>query len=153
MLAIFALSCLLAAGCAQAKEPLTTPSEPVAKQADISGYVTDENANALISQIVLSNEAYRVRVNTDLLGRFSAELPLGDYTMEITKGSEYERKTESISLLDRKTKDLGGFVLQRLYDSDCIAGDLHQHSAYSFDGSNSPAEIFHSMENIFGDFP
>ena len=141
MIVILALGCLLATGCAQATKPLTTPGEAVVKQADISGYVTDTKGNALISQIVLSNEDYRVRVNTDLLGRFSAELPLGEYTMEITKGSEYERKTETVSIFDRKTKDLGGFVLRRLYSSNCIAGDLHQHSVYSFDGTNSPAEI------------
>ena len=41
-----------------------------------------------------------------------------------------------------------GFVLQRLYDSDCIAGDLHQHSAYSFDGSNSPAEMQQVINSV-----
>lgn len=141
MIALIALGCLLAAGCARMSTQAAPTPEPVVKEANVSGYVTDATGNALISQVIFSNEQTRIRVNTDLLGRFSAQLPLGDYTLELTKGSLYERRTEHISVLDRKAKDLGGFVLRRLYDSPCIAGDLHQHSVYSFDGTNSPAEI------------
>lgn len=141
MIALIALGCLLTAGCAMLSQQSATTPEPIIKEANVSGYVTDTEGNALISQVILSNDQVRIRINTDLLGHFSAQLPLGEYSLELTKGSEYERKTEHISVLDRKAKDLGGLVLRRLYDTGYIAGDLHQHSIYSFDGTNNPAEI------------
>ncbi len=111
------------------------------KTATVSGVVTGEDGRGLIAQAVFTGDGFLQRINTDMLGRFSLKLPLGEYALELTKGSEYERKTAAVSVADRKAKYLGALTLNRLYETDWIAGDLHQHSVYSFDGRNSPAEI------------
>ncbi len=111
------------------------------KAATVSGMVADDAGLGLVSQVIFTGDSLLRRVNTDILGRFSLRLPLGEYTMEITKGSEYERLTVPVNVEDRKAKYLGAFTLRKLYETDWLAGDLHQHSVYSFDGKNSPAEI------------
>ncbi len=111
------------------------------KTAAVSGMVADDAGLGLVSQVIFTGDGLLRRVNTDMLGRFSLRLPLGTYTMEITKGSEYERLTVPVNVADRKAKTLGAYTLERLYATDWLAGDLHQHSVYSFDGKNSPAEI------------
>ena len=120
----------------------TTPvlAETV-KTATVSGVVAGVDGLGLIAQAVFTGDGFLQRVNTDMLGRFSLKLPLGEYTLELTKGSEYERKMVSVSVSDRRAKYLGALTLKRLYETDWIAGDLHQHSVYSFDGRNAPAEI------------
>ena len=55
MITILAFGCMLTAGCTQATQPEMT-TQSVVKQATVSGYVTNANGSALISQIVLSNE-------------------------------------------------------------------------------------------------
>ncbi len=126
-------------GCSAAA--VNAGSDATVKQAAVSGTVSAADGSALIAQVVITGESSLVRVNTDLLGRFSVVLPLGSYTFEITKGSEYERKTVQVEVLDRKAKYLGNYQLEKLYDTEWIAGDLHQHSVYSFDASDSPADI------------
>jgi len=112
-----------------------------AKTAAVSGMVAGEDGLGLVAQVVFTAEGFVRRVNTDLLGRYTLRLPLGRYTAEITRGSEYARGTLQIAVEDRKAKYLGAFTLRRLYDTGWLAGDLHQHSVYSFDGKNSPADI------------
>ena len=115
--------------------------EALVKEATVSGTVTDIQGQALIAQLVIIGDDDSIRINTDMLGRFSIVLPLGEYEFEITKGSEYERETVQVQVEDRKAKYLGTYALEKLYETNCIAGDLHQHSSYSFDATDSPAEI------------
>ncbi len=111
------------------------------KTAAVSGMVADADGSGLIAQVLVTGEDYQTRINTDMLGRFSLRLPLGEYQIELSKGSEYERSIVPVSVADRRAQYLGILTLQRLYQTDWLAGDLHQHSVYSFDGRNSPAEI------------
>ena len=111
------------------------------KTAAVSGTVAGADGSGLIAQVLVTGEDYQTRINTDMLGRFSLRLPLGEYQIELSKGSEYERSIVPVSVADRRAQYLGILTLQRLYQTDWLAGDLHQHSVYSFDGRNSPAEI------------
>lgn len=129
------LCCLMALASAQAALAETV------KTATVSGVVVGEEGKGLIAQAVFTGDGFLQRVNTDMLGRFSLKLPLGEYSLELTKGSEYERGVVAFSVPDRKAKYLGALPLKRLYETDWIAGDLHQHSVYSFDGRDAPAEI------------
>jgi hypothetical protein len=131
-----ALCCLLVVLCAA---PVSAAD--AVKTATVSGVVTGEDGFGLAAQAVFSADGFLQRVDTDMLGRFALKLPLGAYELEITKGSEYERLTAALDVADRKAKYLGAFTLRKLYETDWLAGDLHQHSVYSFDGKNSPAEI------------
>lgn len=136
---LFALLILSLCGCGAAAAD--NEGDAAVRQATVSGTVCGANGKALIAQVVIFGAEGITRINTDMLGRFSVVLPLGEYTFEITKGSEYERKTVQIQVQDRKAKYLGSYELKKLYETDWIAGDLHQHSVYSFDATDSPAEI------------
>lgn len=135
----FVLLIALFAGCGASAQ--VSAEETAVREATVSGFVTDTQGDGLIAQLVITGEDYLARINTDMLGRFAVTLPLGSYAVEITKGSEYERKAMTVEVTDRKAKYLGGVPLKKLYDTDWIAGDLHQHSVYSFDGTDSPADI------------
>lgn len=115
--------------------------ETIVKEATVAGTVTDTGGGALVAQLIFTGDGFSARVNTDILGRYAIVLPLGEYRCEITKGSEYERKTISIEVMDRRAKYIEPVMLKKLYDTQWIAGDLHQHSVYSFDARDSPADI------------
>ena len=134
---LFLFMCFLLALCGAVAPALARAEKP----ATVSGFVTDENGHGLVAQAVFTGDGFLQRVNTDMLGRFSLKLPLGEFQLELSKGSEYERSAIAVSVPDRKARYLGTFTLKRLYTTDWLAGDLHQHSVYSFDGRNSPAEI------------
>lgn len=113
----------------------------IVKEATVAGTVTGADGKALIAQLVFTGEDFSARINTDMLGRYEIVLPLGEYRCEITKGSEYERKTVPVQVIDRRAKYMEAVTLRKLYDTRWIAGDLHQHSVYSFDAKDSPADI------------
>lgn len=115
--------------------------DTVVKEAAVAGTVTDTDGQGLIAQLVFTGDDFSARINTDILGRYTVVLPLGEYRCEVTKGSEYERKTVPIDIVDRKAKYIAPLMLKKLYDTRWIAGDLHQHSVYSFDAKDSPADI------------
>lgn len=116
-------------------------TDAAVKEATVAGTVTDTEGKALVAQLVITGEDFSTRINTDLLGRYEIVLPLGGYRCEITKGSEYERKAVDIDVTDRKPIYMEPIQLKKLYRTDWIAGDLHQHSVYSFDAKDSPADI------------
>ncbi|UUX35151.1 CehA/McbA family metallohydrolase [Fundicoccus culcitae] len=122
------------------------------KEATVAGTIVDEAGQALIAQVVFYNDASLMRLNTDLLGRYSTKLPLGDYTMEVSKGSEYEIKDVTVSVEDRRAKYIEPVVLKQLYETDWLSGDLHQHTLSSFDGSDSPANVLLSNLAVGLDF-
>lgn len=118
-----------------------TQTDTIVKEATVSGTVTGTEGGALVAQLVFTGDDVSRRINTDMLGRYEIVLPLGEYRCEITKGSEYERKTVSVEIVDRRAKYIEPIQLKKLYDTQWIAGDLHQHSVYSFDAKDSPADI------------
>jgi hypothetical protein len=118
-----------------------TKTDTIVKEATVAGTVTGRDNSTLVAQLVFKGDDVSVRINTDILGRYEIVLPLGEYRCEITKGSEYERKTVSIDVMDRRAKYIEPIMLKKLYDTQWIAGDLHQHSVYSFDAKDSPADI------------
>lgn len=147
LLALICISFLIA-GCA--RQPVSSgitgmdAGNEILKQATITGTLCDESGAALIGQVVFYGNEAPIRTQSDILGRFSVEVPLGEYSVEVTKGSEYERKSLTVSVPDRTAQYLDGITLKRLYDTGWLAGDLHQHSIYSFDGSDAPSDILFS---------
>lgn len=117
-------------------------TQPTEKKATVSGQVVDGQGAPLVSQLVFTAENAVQRINTDLFGRFKTQLALGEYTVEVSKGSLYERKEISLSVPDRNPLYLNDITLAKLYDTPWLAGDLHQHTVYSFDGANSPFEVY-----------
>lgn len=115
---------------------------PLEKKATVSGQVVDVQGTPLVSQLNFTAEGSLLRINTDLFGRFKTQLPLGEYTVEVSKGSLYERRIVSLTVPDRNPVYLDDIMLKKLYDTPWMAGDLHQHTAYSFDGTNSPFEVY-----------
>jgi len=127
-------------------------TQPVEKKATVSGQVVDAQGTPLVSQLIFTNEVSLLRINTDLFGRFKTQLPLGDYTVEVSKGPLYERRNLALSVPDRSPVYLDDITLAKLYETPWMAGDLHQHTAYSFDGSNSPFEVYVSDLSVGLDF-
>ncbi len=127
-------------------------AQETVKKATVSGQIVDPDGAPLVSQLLFTSQETSLRVNTDPFGRFQVRLPLGEYAVEISKGSLFERKQLSLSISDRKQIFLDNIALSRLYDTDWLVGDLHQHTIYSFDGSNSPYEVYLSDRSVGLDF-
>lgn len=140
---VFIMVVILLCGCANSSQKGDV-METIVKEATVTGTVTDETGRALISQVIIKSENFFQRINTDVLGRYTINLPLDSYAFEITKGSEYERKTLQVDVIDRTPKYIEAVRLKKLYETGWIAGDLHQHSNYSIDAANTTSEILMS---------
>ncbi len=117
-------------------------AQETVKKATVSGQVVDAEGAPLVSQLIFTSDDVLIRLNTDLFGRFKTQLPLGTYEVELSKGPLYERKVLSLPIPDRNQIYLDNVVLAQIYETDWLAGDLHQHTIYSFDGTNSPFEVY-----------
>ncbi len=133
-------------------QPLIEESEQLVSQwvdiekGDIIGTVVDEVGKPLIAQIRFfdGDGALVKRVQTDLEGVFETMLEEGHYTLEVSKGYEYESKELTIEVKKGEPLSLNNISLTRLTDwtaKDYYCGDLHQHSHFSKDGVNTVEEI------------
>ncbi|MDF2908225.1 MAG: hypothetical protein K0R34_3546 [Herbinix sp.] len=95
-----------------------------------------------------------IREITDWHGRLDTRLPIGDYYVEISKGSEYEISSLYLGVYSNQTSQIMK-ELVRIYDlqkENWYSGDLHHHSIYSspvYGGTDpvieSPALVCQSM--------
>lgn len=117
--------------------------------AQVRGVVVDDDTKEpIVSQLKIWDKSENLvyRTVTDYLGRYELILPDGNYDIEFSRGSEYEIET----LRDYTVYTKGIFILpkiclKRLYTLDnWYAGDLHQHSSYSFDARDMPGEVLKS---------
>lgn len=133
-------------------QPLIEESEQLVSQwveiekGDIIGTVVDEVGKPLIAQIRFfdGDGGLVKRVQTDLEGTFETMLEEGQYTLEVSKGYEYESKELSIEVKKGDSLSLNNISLKRLTDWSAkgyYSGDLHQHSHFSKDGVNTVEEI------------
>lgn len=102
----------------------------------VSGTVVSADGVQLVASIeVFDSDGERsVRVQSDLVGRFEISLPLGEWTLVVSRGYEYARQAIDVSLVDRLRQELGPITLERHIDlstAGWFAGDLHQHTSYS----------------------
>ena len=88
-------------------------TQPTEKKATVSGQVVDGQGAPLVSQLVFTAENAVQRINTDLFGRFKTQLALGEYTVEVSKGSLYERKEIGLSVPDRNPLYLDDITLRQ----------------------------------------
>jgi hypothetical protein len=131
--------------------------------------VQDENGNGVLSQVKLfplkqgkSNQSHDfldsevnfIREITDWNGRLNRQLPIGEYYVELSKGSEYEISSAHIQVHLDKTAQLTQVLVPiiNLRNENWYAGDLHHHSIYSspvYGGTDpvveSPALVAQSM--------
>ncbi|MEJ5230124.1 MAG: CehA/McbA family metallohydrolase [Pseudothermotoga sp.] len=101
----------------------------------VSGIVIDGKDQPLVARLrFLSPENAVFLTNyTNWFGRFEQQLPAGRYTVEVSRGPEYEIKSFSIELSQDEKKEIQ-ITLNRLYDLTSIgwfSGDAHLHTIYS----------------------
>jgi len=118
-------------------------------EGEIHGKIVDENNTPLLAQVRFYGEEGNMlkRTQTDLNGDYSIRLPEGDYTLEVSKGYEYEVKTVPLEVEKESSKKIEEIRLKRIIDwraKDYISGDLHQHSQFSEDGVNTVKEILYA---------
>ena len=112
----------------------------------VSGVVTNENGDAVTASVEVTDlsDNSKIREQTDILGRYEIELPLGEYELVFSKGFEYERKSVEVSLSDRLRAEQEPVVLKRTvnwHERGWYCGDLHQHTIYS-DGYQAVEDVF-----------
>ena len=87
------------------------------------------------------------RIQTDLNGDYKIRLAEGNYTLQVSKGYEYEVKTVVFEVKKESLAKIEEIQLKRIMDwraKDYISGDLHQHSQFSKDGVNTVKEILYA---------
>lgn len=91
-----------------------------------------------------------LRKITDENGFLEVHLPVGEYYVEISKGSEYEIIDTKLVILENETQNLNAEIIPiiNLKESGWVSGDLHHHSIYSspvYEGTDpvieSPKEV------------
>ena len=106
----------------------------------VSGRVTGSDHKPLVAQLLFCQGDTQTKIHSRADGRFRIDLPFGKYDVEVSKGSEYERLRFSLDISDYHDA-LSSIELRKLYTTDWIAGDLHQHSHYSPDAIDAPYEV------------
>lgn len=95
-----------------------------------------------------------IRKITDETGKLHTNLPVGEYYVEISKGSEYEINETKLTIKENQTSVLSETLIPiiNLKEMGWYSGDLHHHSIYSspvFGGTDpvveSPREVSKSM--------
>lgn len=118
-------------------------------EGEVTGKIVDENNTPLLAQVrFYDGEGTMLkRTQTDLNGDYSIRLAEGEYTLEVSKGYEYEVKTVLLEVKKESSKKIEEIQLKRIIDwraKDYISGDLHQHSQFSEDGVNTVKEILYA---------
>lgn len=107
----------------------------------VSGVVLDECGNPITARViaVAPERSFLVTAYTDWSGRFSLELSEGLYTLEISKGLEYERLSLKVPVREGEERSFE-IVLKRLINLSALGwfpGDTHLHTVHS-DGKDDP---------------
>lgn len=117
------------------------------KQGEVMGVIEDEHGKPMIAQLRFFDPdgAIVKRIQSNEEGSFEAVLDEGRYTLEISKGYEYEIKQLPIEVQNENPLTLTSISLARIMDwgaKQYISGDFHQHSQFSPDGRNTISEVF-----------
>lgn len=131
--------------------------------------INDENSNGILAQVKffplkksesadnynrVNGKINMIREITDWNGRLHTLLPVGEYYVEISKGSEYELVNTKFTVCQHETNCLVRQLIPivNLKETGWYSGDLHHHSIYSspvYGGTDSviesPAEVCQSM--------
>ncbi|QHQ59830.1 hypothetical protein Ana3638_02605 [Anaerocolumna sedimenticola] len=144
------------------------PKQCVTESGTVKIFVKDKTGKGVPAQVKLfpleankytaNNRVYGdvrfIREITDWTGRLDTILPIGDYCIEISKGSEYAISTAIVSVSTSQTLQLENELIPiiNLKQEGWYSGDLHHHSIYSspvYGGTDpvneSPAQVCQSM--------
>jgi hypothetical protein len=116
------------------------------QQEKVSGQVIDEDGKPLVAEIrFFDSEGGLVkRIQTNLKGEFGIHLDEGYYTIELSRGYEYERKSIPVEVRQGQPVQVKPTILTRLIDwraKDYYGGDFNQHSHFSSEGQNTVEEV------------
>lgn len=143
-----ALTAALALTWMQCFEPEKAGTEDPDKTTTtfVSGIIVNDQGQPVVAsvEVVDLESKTKIRRQTDLLGRYEIELPLGEYEFTFSKGFEYERESLLVSLQDRLRYRPSPVTLSRTVnwnDAGWYCGDLHQHTSYS-DGYQDVGTVF-----------
>lgn len=130
-------------GCQKAPEETPTAQTEVPAPGvvgKVRGKVLTNNGDMLIAAIkVIFEDGSSYRTTTNAYGGYYIELLPGKYTLEFSKGIEFDTKSVNVSVESYKTYYLPDVRLTQLsdaYEDGWIAGDYHMHSTFS-DGSDT----------------
>ncbi len=115
-------------------------------QEKVVGTILDEDKKPLVAEVrFFDSEGGLVkRTQTDLEGKYEMLLDEGYYTVEVSKGYEYECQVVSIEVKQGQPVQVEPIALSRLIDwgaKDYYCGDFNQRSHFSPDGQNTIEEI------------
>lgn len=116
------------------------------EQGEVTGVTQDDKEKPIIAQLRFfdADGALVKRIQTDEEGAFKTLLDEGRYTLEVSKGYEYEIKQLAIEVQKESPLTLESISLARVMDwtaKQYISGDFHQHSQFSDDAMNTISEI------------
>lgn len=116
------------------------------EQGEVTGVTQDDKGKPIIAQLRFfdADGALVKRIQTDEEGAFKTLLDEGRYTLEVSKGYEYEIKQLAIEVQKESPLTLESISLARVMDwtaKQYISGDFHQHSQFSDDAMNTISEI------------
>ncbi|MDO5793788.1 MAG: CehA/McbA family metallohydrolase [Turicibacter sp.] len=116
------------------------------EQGEVTGVTQDDKGKPIIAQLRFFDVdgALVKRIQTDEEGAFKTLLDEGRYTLEVSKGYEYEIKQLAIEVQKESPLTLESISLARVMDwtaKQYISGDFHQHSQFSDDAMNTISEI------------